>query len=171
MKAAMNLIGVTVGDPYPPYGSLSKDEIGALAALLRTTVLAHNSQPPHPPEFRARNTFRPAGAGQRRPRRALPGISDMTLPKTGNSKLIDLARPGAEPSGALDQEARELLFALQARNPLHKRDSHYCLTTDGDSNHYVDPRLLEPRVSIHAGNSPTCGQPCKEDLFRREFQP
>jgi 4-hydroxy-tetrahydrodipicolinate synthase len=41
MKAAMNLLGVTVGDPYPPYASLSKDEIEALAALLRTTVLAH----------------------------------------------------------------------------------------------------------------------------------
>src|SRR5262245_26231193 len=27
MKAAMNLIGVPVGDPYPPYGSLSADEI------------------------------------------------------------------------------------------------------------------------------------------------
>jgi dihydrodipicolinate synthase/N-acetylneuraminate lyase len=40
MKAAMNLIGVPVGDPYPPYGSLSDDEINALAALLRTTVLA-----------------------------------------------------------------------------------------------------------------------------------
>src|SRR5947209_8342482 len=41
MKAAMNLIGVAVGDPYPPYGSLSNDEIEALAALLGTTVLAH----------------------------------------------------------------------------------------------------------------------------------
>ena len=41
MKAAMNLLGVTVGDPYPPDGSLSKDEIEALAALLHTTVLAH----------------------------------------------------------------------------------------------------------------------------------
>jgi hypothetical protein len=30
-----------VGDPYPPYGSLSKDEIEAFAALLRKTVLAH----------------------------------------------------------------------------------------------------------------------------------
>src|SRR5262245_53236564 len=40
MKAAMNLIGVPVGDPYPPYGSLSDDETTALAALLRTTVLA-----------------------------------------------------------------------------------------------------------------------------------
>ena len=41
MKAALNLIGVPVGDPYPPYVSLSKDELDALAAVLRTTVLAH----------------------------------------------------------------------------------------------------------------------------------
>jgi 4-hydroxy-tetrahydrodipicolinate synthase len=41
MKAAMNLIGVPVGAPYPPYGALTKDEVDALAALLRTTVLAH----------------------------------------------------------------------------------------------------------------------------------
>jgi 4-hydroxy-tetrahydrodipicolinate synthase len=41
MKAAMNLIGVPVGDPYPPYSSLSRDEVGALAAVLRTTALAH----------------------------------------------------------------------------------------------------------------------------------
>jgi 4-hydroxy-tetrahydrodipicolinate synthase len=40
MKAAMNLIGVTVGDPYPPYAGLSRDEMAALAAVLRTTVLA-----------------------------------------------------------------------------------------------------------------------------------
>ena len=40
MKAAMNLIGVAVGDPYPPYSSLTRDETGALAALLKTTVLA-----------------------------------------------------------------------------------------------------------------------------------
>ena len=40
MKAAMNLIGVPVGDPYPPYGSLSDDEIKTLAAILRTTVLS-----------------------------------------------------------------------------------------------------------------------------------
>ncbi|HLH92729.1 MAG TPA: dihydrodipicolinate synthase family protein [Xanthobacteraceae bacterium] len=40
MKAAMNLIGIPVGDPYPPYGSLSRAEMGALDALLRTTVLA-----------------------------------------------------------------------------------------------------------------------------------
>src|SRR4029453_8633805 len=39
MKAAMKLIGVPVGDPYPPYGSLSDDELNALAAVLRTSVL------------------------------------------------------------------------------------------------------------------------------------
>jgi 4-hydroxy-tetrahydrodipicolinate synthase len=41
MKAAMNLIGVPVGDPYPPYGSLTAEETSALAAVLRTSVLAH----------------------------------------------------------------------------------------------------------------------------------
>jgi dihydrodipicolinate synthase/N-acetylneuraminate lyase len=40
MKAAMNLIGIPVGDPYPPYVPLSREEIAALAATLRTTVLA-----------------------------------------------------------------------------------------------------------------------------------
>jgi 4-hydroxy-tetrahydrodipicolinate synthase len=40
MKAAMNLIGVKVGEPYPPYTSLTGDETSALAALLKTTVLA-----------------------------------------------------------------------------------------------------------------------------------
>jgi 4-hydroxy-tetrahydrodipicolinate synthase len=40
MKAAMNLIGMPAGDPYPPYVSLNRDEISALAATLRTTVLA-----------------------------------------------------------------------------------------------------------------------------------
>jgi len=39
MKAAMNLIGVPVGDPYPPYAPLSRDETAALAAVLRTTIL------------------------------------------------------------------------------------------------------------------------------------
>src|SRR6266545_86006 len=38
MKAAIKLIGVPVGDPYPPYGSLSDDELNALAAVLRTSV-------------------------------------------------------------------------------------------------------------------------------------
>jgi 4-hydroxy-tetrahydrodipicolinate synthase len=40
MKAAMNLIGVPAGDPYPPYAPLSREEINALSATLRTTVLA-----------------------------------------------------------------------------------------------------------------------------------
>jgi 4-hydroxy-tetrahydrodipicolinate synthase len=39
MKAAMNLIGVPTGEPYPPYAPLSRDEIQALAAVLRATVL------------------------------------------------------------------------------------------------------------------------------------
>lgn len=39
MKAAMNLIGVAAGEPYPPYSSLTRDETDALAALLKTTVL------------------------------------------------------------------------------------------------------------------------------------
>ena len=41
MKAAMNLIGIPVGDPYPPYAPLTREETAALAAFLRTTVLAH----------------------------------------------------------------------------------------------------------------------------------
>jgi 4-hydroxy-tetrahydrodipicolinate synthase len=40
MKAAMNLIGIPVGEPYPPYAPLTREETAALAALLRTTVLA-----------------------------------------------------------------------------------------------------------------------------------
>jgi 4-hydroxy-tetrahydrodipicolinate synthase len=40
MKAAMNLIGIPAGDPYPPYSPLSRDELTALEATLRTTVLA-----------------------------------------------------------------------------------------------------------------------------------
>jgi 4-hydroxy-tetrahydrodipicolinate synthase len=39
MKAAMNLIGVPVGQPYPPYASLTPEETVALAAFLKTTVL------------------------------------------------------------------------------------------------------------------------------------
>jgi 4-hydroxy-tetrahydrodipicolinate synthase len=41
MKAAMDLIGVPVGDPYPPYGSLTAEETSGLAAVLRASVLAH----------------------------------------------------------------------------------------------------------------------------------
>jgi 4-hydroxy-tetrahydrodipicolinate synthase len=40
MKAAMNLIGVPVGDPYPPYAPLNGDEVAAMANVLKTTVLA-----------------------------------------------------------------------------------------------------------------------------------
>ncbi len=40
MKAAMNLIGVPVGEHYPPYTPLTRDETKALAAFLKTTVLA-----------------------------------------------------------------------------------------------------------------------------------
>src|SRR5215472_14081553 len=33
MKAAMNLMGIPVGDPYPPYARLSDEEIAALATV------------------------------------------------------------------------------------------------------------------------------------------
>jgi 4-hydroxy-tetrahydrodipicolinate synthase len=39
MKAAMNLIGIPVGAPYPPYAPLSAEETSALASFLKTTVL------------------------------------------------------------------------------------------------------------------------------------
>ena len=39
MKAAMKLIGMPAGDPYPPYVPLNRDETTALAITLRTTVL------------------------------------------------------------------------------------------------------------------------------------
>lgn len=41
MKAAMRLIGLPVGEVFPPYASLNRDEVAALAAFLRTTILAH----------------------------------------------------------------------------------------------------------------------------------
>jgi 4-hydroxy-tetrahydrodipicolinate synthase len=40
MKAAMHLIGVPVGDPYPPYAPITGDDLAALAAYLKSTVLA-----------------------------------------------------------------------------------------------------------------------------------
>jgi 4-hydroxy-tetrahydrodipicolinate synthase len=40
MKAAMNLIGVPVGDPYPPYAPVGRDDLAALASYLKDTVLA-----------------------------------------------------------------------------------------------------------------------------------
>jgi 4-hydroxy-tetrahydrodipicolinate synthase len=40
MKAAMNLIGIPAGEPYPPYSPLSREEMTGLEATLKTTVLA-----------------------------------------------------------------------------------------------------------------------------------
>jgi 4-hydroxy-tetrahydrodipicolinate synthase len=40
MKAAMKMIGIPVGDPYPPYAGLDADEVKALEAFLKTTLLA-----------------------------------------------------------------------------------------------------------------------------------
>ena len=40
MKTAMRLIGLPVGDLYPPYDSLDAGETAALADFLKTTVLA-----------------------------------------------------------------------------------------------------------------------------------
>ena len=40
MKAAMNLIGIPAGEPYPPYSPLSSNEMAAMAATLKDTVLA-----------------------------------------------------------------------------------------------------------------------------------
>jgi 4-hydroxy-tetrahydrodipicolinate synthase len=40
MKAAMNLIGIPAGDPYPPYSPLPRDELAALETTLKATVLA-----------------------------------------------------------------------------------------------------------------------------------
>ena len=40
MKAALNLIGIPVGDPYPPYAPLSRDDRAALATYLKSTALA-----------------------------------------------------------------------------------------------------------------------------------
>ncbi|MEJ2377670.1 MAG: dihydrodipicolinate synthase family protein, partial [Pseudolabrys sp.] len=40
MKAAMRLIGLPVGDPYPPYAKLDDKEVAALAEVLKTTALS-----------------------------------------------------------------------------------------------------------------------------------
>src|ERR1700744_3359437 len=40
MKAAMNLMGIPAGGPSPPYAPLSRDDLTALEATLRNTVLA-----------------------------------------------------------------------------------------------------------------------------------
>ena len=34
MKAAMNLIGIPTGEPYPPYSPLSRDEMTAMAMMI-----------------------------------------------------------------------------------------------------------------------------------------
>lgn len=47
MKAAMRLIGLPVGDPYPPYAPLDAKETVALADFLRTTVLAERTEHAH----------------------------------------------------------------------------------------------------------------------------
>lgn len=39
MKAAMELIGIPVGEPYPPYVGLTRDEMSALETVLKATVL------------------------------------------------------------------------------------------------------------------------------------
>jgi hypothetical protein len=36
----MNLIGIPAGEPYPPYSPLSSDEMTAMTATLKNTVLA-----------------------------------------------------------------------------------------------------------------------------------
>jgi 4-hydroxy-tetrahydrodipicolinate synthase len=41
MKAAMGLIGIAVGAPYPPYTALDDDETLALKETLKNTVLSH----------------------------------------------------------------------------------------------------------------------------------
>ena len=39
MKAAMKIIGLPAGEPYPPYVGLNRDEMAALESVLRSTVL------------------------------------------------------------------------------------------------------------------------------------
>lgn len=39
MKAAMKLIGIPAGEPYPPYVGLNRDEMASLESVLKTTVL------------------------------------------------------------------------------------------------------------------------------------
>ena len=42
MKAAMNLIGIGVGEPYPPYVSLTAEELETMTTILRTTSLGRH---------------------------------------------------------------------------------------------------------------------------------
>jgi 4-hydroxy-tetrahydrodipicolinate synthase len=41
MKAAMKILGISAGDPYPPFPPISGEELKALAAYLKTTDLEH----------------------------------------------------------------------------------------------------------------------------------
>jgi 4-hydroxy-tetrahydrodipicolinate synthase len=45
MKAAMKIIGVPAGEPYPPYVGLDPDEMTALEKVLNATVLNHGGEP------------------------------------------------------------------------------------------------------------------------------
>ncbi|MCU5772443.1 dihydrodipicolinate synthase family protein [Erwiniaceae bacterium BAC15a-03b] len=45
MKAAMQWLGVTAGEPYPPYASLSAQDREVLENYLRTTDLTHQERP------------------------------------------------------------------------------------------------------------------------------
>jgi 4-hydroxy-tetrahydrodipicolinate synthase len=44
MKAAMRIIGLDMGDPYPPYAALDAEEVKALEALLKTTLLSRHGR-------------------------------------------------------------------------------------------------------------------------------
>lgn len=41
MKAAMKILGVSAGEPYPPYVGLDAEEMAALEKILKATVLIH----------------------------------------------------------------------------------------------------------------------------------
>lgn len=43
LKAAMKILGIPAGDPYPPYPPISGDEFKALEAYLKTTDLEHKA--------------------------------------------------------------------------------------------------------------------------------
>jgi hypothetical protein len=44
MKAAMKAIGLSAGEPYPPYTGLTREETAALEAVLKSTVLKHRER-------------------------------------------------------------------------------------------------------------------------------
>ena len=61
MKAAMNLIGIPAGEPYPPYSPLSRDEMAAMEA--------HSEEPPC---WRRASRPRPRKENDRWPKSPLP---------------------------------------------------------------------------------------------------